>query len=347
MKKTVAKILCVAILAIALMGALVSCNSDLFLKKLKVRQFGDLLVWDGIKNAEIYEIYQNGEVLDTTFNTYYRVPENKEDQVYTVRAKKGEDTNASKMSNEIKVARNVFNKKEILKVDLSKQSGKIIITDDIKNVQVSGSSGSACFVIENRVDDLFISMKNVRMTAPHDMSCIQYGEMPSDHTPQFTTCIEFDGNCSLCAGDITYVPPQQATGSKKAGTPGTNGVAGINLAKMVIYGEGNLSVRGGTGGTGGKGANSSWSHMQGAGSRGGTGGTGIACTECCVVFTGEISTAGGIGGKGGTYGDGNANLGGTLGMFLVSEKEYYGYQGYDGVKVSGTFNVFAGAVDWD
>lgn len=347
MKKTVAKMLCASILAVLMLGLLVGCNSDIFLKELNVRQFGDLLVWKSADKASTYEVYQNGELLESTVNTYYRVPENKEEQTYTVRAKNDKGENASKLSNEVKVARTVFSKQDILKVDLSTQSGSIIVKDDIKQVQVSGSSNNACLVIENRSDDLFITLKGVQMTAPAAMSCIGYGEMPEGHTPQFTTCIELDGNCSLRAGAITYVPPQPASGSGISGTAGTPGVASINLAKMVIYGEGDLKAYGGVGGVGGKGANSKGTHMQAAGARGGQGGAGIACSECYIMLTGEITTVGGAGGEGGTYGSGNASAGGLLGSLFVTPDNYYAANGYDGAKVTGSFNVLAGVVDWN
>lgn len=324
MKKRVAVVICVCLL-IVMAIVFVGCNriTDFFdgltrLSAPEVTVIGNTLVWNSVKGAKEYEVYQDGNLVSTTGATNYSSVDNdKTAQFYVVSVSKN-GKKKSDPSQKVAVYKQTgFSEEETMIITL--ESGVYVIPSNISYAVVTGSSDNATISIADRTTNLVLELNSVNITSVQGKGCITTNDGTYDAQKyRFSVTLVVKGINVLKGSAINSVPNQPSNNSQKKGTTGYNGVDSIVLPTIAITGGGSLTCTGGKGGKGGEGSDSSGSIFSGSlaspgnGGDGGKGGYGIATTKLVMVMdaTGTVNAYGGEGGQEGMYGaNGNVSTG--------------------------------------
>lgn len=291
-----------------------------------ISNYGSVLAWDAVENAEQYNVYADGEKVDTTDKTYYKMAKYSKAVTYSVKAEaNGKESTDSNM---ITVSKTMgFNTNEILEIDLAKQTTATTysVPADIAYVSLSGTSPVAfSLVILDRSNPLIVHLDNAVYTSTTEKQCIT---SQTEYAP-FATIVEATGTCVLTGGngETKDAPPVD---SNQKGYTGGSGMSAIKLKTVSIEGNGTLSLIGGNGGNGSDGAAAKGMANPGNGGNGGLGGNGFRGEQIVLNMElgGTLNMRGGKGGQGGKAGDNGSiasgiwnNIGSAFGTALQPGK---------------------------
>lgn len=274
--------------------------------------FGEFLYWEPCENASSYDIYKENELIASTTDCEYEILTNDNDTEYYVVAKNEDSSIQSKKSNIVSVSKTEgFTATEILDYSDALPSGEIYIGPDIRAVVLRANEVThinAHFVLEKRTQDIRFIMENINLLADDNFAAIQLVDKSvSRMENNWNLVLDISGECSVTGGAQTNMPDIPAVNSGEDGFTGFEGMCGIRVPTLVVYGNGCLNIIGGVGGNGGTGAFSSGvsSAVYGKGGKGGTGGDGVLCQYFIMQMENEGRTqvSGGKGGTGGYPGD--------------------------------------------
>ena len=274
-----------------------------------VRQYSSIS-WDQVKNASSYDVYKNGELLETiTSNVYDVGTEFSQDSTYYMVAHSDEFKRDTKKSNEVIYYKNTdFAEGETITV---KSASSVSVSNNIRNIVLDGYSGSITLDIADRTADLIVTMKNSTLTSGLDFT------VANEKTP-YTTVFVLSGNSSITGtnGKSYTAADKGKTNSEINGKPGGHGQTALKAGALVIKGNGNLTLTGGNGGNASEGADSKGVTTKecGKGASGGNGGNGLTCSSLTLAIgdSYKLKAVGGTGGKKSKPGENGALLSGPI-----------------------------------
>ncbi len=271
-----------------------------------VTSYGEFIAWDDVPEAEHYEIYKDGELIESVSDSLYRVGELEADTKYSIIAV---DANGQKTepSNTVNVSKNVYSQSEIL--NLGSRDYKGTVKSSIRKVILGGDSSvnaSLDLRLEKRNADLVIEMKNIAVSGSIYTDDGSYKRADHDYNVIFRV----DGACSIAGldGDDGFDYSDSVYNNKEIdGGDGSDGDVAVLVGSAVVCGGGSLMLYGGKGGNGGNGSASTKNEKKngpGAGSNGGDGGSAIKCSYFALDMQdgGTVGITDGTGGKKGEPG---------------------------------------------
>ncbi|MCH5164260.1 MAG: hypothetical protein J1F36_04510 [Clostridiales bacterium] len=311
--------------------------------------FSNYLYWDSVNNATEYDIYKNGNYIETTFLTNYTFGELQQDTEFYVIAKNSSKNSVSQPSNSIVASKNInFLDSEILNLsDETDFNGTISST--IRKVIVHKSEQSDMefeATIDFRTTDLLFEFKNAKLIGKIATKGDNYSRLKDDYNVIFAV----SGDNQIIGKSGFAQTEVFEDNSEKDGLDGGDGLDAIIAPTIIVQGSGNLTIRGGNGGNGGNGASTTTYSTKtiGKGSNGGNGGSGVV-TQYLIVNMGthdsKVAVSGGLGGKKGNPGGNNSILTGPLVSMMWNDIYDIGKAGTSGKSVVGIVTILKGNLE--
>lgn len=306
-----------------------------------VREYGDCLTWEPVKNADVYYIYQNGKKIGEATEGEYVVGALEADSEFYVMAEDKDKNILSRASNSITVSKNCnYTEEEIL--DLSQEdtwSGNI--EANIRQVILKkDATVTAKFKLKEREQDITFVLENTQVVGENVIEDLQL-----DYDCPYGVIIQTKGTSSIQGKKGYYYAETFPIDSQKDGINGGDGGNAIYASNVVIQGEGDLTIAGGDGGKGSNGAATSAykTYVPGKGSHGGDGGNGIVCKTTFVNMdkNGTVTINAGKGGAKGKMGENGSIATGLwvdLGNAFLQNYDI-GRAGDDGISLSGVILI--------
>lgn len=316
-----------------------------------VTQYGGMLNWYKINGAVKYEIYKDGNYIDSTTSDIYQTADFDSDHEYSVVAVDKEDKKSAKSNAVVVYKRGNFKQEEIIYYNSSVNGSKIVVESGVRKLVfgIEEKDPSVEIIIKDRVADLIIELESVNLSGKTDKDCIstEDGKRGKD----WNLIFEIEGDCSITGGAGWSADPEfsYAIDTEMNGRPGKDGKRAIVASKIVVEGNGTLALHGGKGGNGenGSATSSGASAVPGKGSNGGNGGDGVFC-DAIVLNSINLTKVELKGGKGGNKGNPGANgsvLTGPACSLVWGTVYDIGKPGTAGISLVGMSIVFNGNLE--
>lgn len=312
--------------------------------------FGTYLSWENVNYATEYDIYCDGQYVETISQTNYQLNSVNSDVEYYIVAKNS--NNNSKKSNTVLVSKsNNYSDVEIL--DLSnKSSFSATIPSSVRKIIIGNNKNSTFYLsasISERIYDLTFELHNVSITGSVFTDDGAYSRTKCNYNVIFNLI----GDCSLEAEDgrngFDFSESKYDNTELDAGK-GSDGGNAIVAPTVIITGSGNFVVSGGDGGDGGVGASTTtWesSKAPGKGSDGGDGGVGIKTSYFILNYNNggyTVQVSDGKGGKKGIPGGNNSIITGPIASAMWNDVYDIGKAGADGISIFGKKKLLNGSL---